>query len=133
MRAEADHARGKKMHLAADLVPAEQQHGEKTGFEEKREDAFRRQRAAEHVADEPRIGRPVRAELEFHHDARRHADGEREREHPRPEPRHLVIERIVGFEPQPFHEDQQDAEADAQRRIKIMKRDRGPELDARQS
>ena len=123
----------KKCILRPDLVPAEQQHGEKTGFEEEREDALRRQRAAEHVADEARIRRPVRAELKFHHDARRHADGEREREHLRPEPRHLVIDRIFGLEPQPFHDDEHDAQPDAQRRINIMKRNRRPELDARKS
>jgi hypothetical protein len=84
-----------KKCISADPVPAEQQHGQETGFEEEREDALRRQRAAEHVADVARVGRPVRAELELHHDARRHADGEREREDLGPEPRHLVVERLA--------------------------------------
>ena len=130
MRAEADHAGREEMHFAAYPVPAEQQHGEKTGFEEKRKDAFRRQRAAEHVADKPRIGRPVRAEFKFHDDARGHADGEREREDLGPEPRHLVIKRVFGLEPQPFHDDEQDAQPDAQRRVNVVKRNRRSELDA---
>ena len=85
----------KKCTLRLDLVPAEQQHRQETRFEEEREDALRRQRAAEHVAHVARVGRPVRAELELHHDARRHADGEGQREDPRPEPRHLVVERVA--------------------------------------
>ena len=121
------------MRFAAYLVPAEQQHREKTGLEKKRKNAFRRQRTAEHIADKARIGCPIRAELEFHHDTGRHADGKGERKHPRPKSRHLVIDGVFGFEPQPFHANQEQAKADAQRRIKIMKRDRGPELDARQS
>jgi len=133
MRAQADHARGKEMHLAAHPVPTKHQDGQKTGFEEKGEDAFRCQCAAENIADKARIGCPIRAELEFHHDTGRHADGKGERKHPRPKSRHLVIDGVFGFEPQPFHANQEQAKADAQRRIKIMKRDRGPELDARQS
>ena len=41
----------KKCILRLDLVPAKQQHREKTRFEEECENAFRRQRAAENVAD----------------------------------------------------------------------------------
>ena len=130
MRAEADHARREKMQFASDPVPAEQQHREKAGFEEEREDAFRRQRAAKHVADETRIGRPVRAELEFHDDARGHADGEREREHLGPEPRHLVINGFLRLEPEPFHDHEQNAQPDAQWRVNVVKRNRRSELDA---
>ena len=50
MRTQADHAGGKEMQPAPDLVPAEQQDGQETRFEKEGEDAFRRQRAAEHVA-----------------------------------------------------------------------------------
>src|ERR1039458_5919077 len=67
MCAQANHARGKEMQLAAHLVPAEQQHREKAGFQEKCEDAFRRQRAAKHVADITRIRRPICAEFKLHH------------------------------------------------------------------
>ena len=118
------------MQLAAHFVPAEQQHREKTRFKEKREDAFRRQRAAEHIADVSRIGRPVRAKLEFHDDARRHADGERKSEHLGPKSCHLVINRVFGFQPQPFHADEQDAQTDAQRRVNVVERNGRPELDA---
>ena len=103
MRAETDHAGREKMQFASDLVPAEKQNREKTGFEKKGENAFRRERAAKNIADEARIRRPVRAEFKFHHDARRDADGECQREHFRPKPRHLVIDRIFGLEPRAFH------------------------------
>ena len=46
----------------------------------------------------------------------RHADGEREREDFRPVTRHLVIERIFRLEPRRFHDDEYDAQPDAQRR-----------------
>ncbi len=133
MRAEANHARREEMHLAPDFVPAEKQHGEKSGFEEEREDAFRRERAAENVADKTRIRRPVRAEFKLHHDARRHADGEREREHLRPVARHLVIDRIFRLEPRRLHDDEHDAQPDAQRRVDVVKRNGRSELDAGES
>ncbi len=118
------------MHFSANLVPTEQQYREKTGFEEEGEDAFRRQGAAEHIADVARIRRPVCAKLEFHYNARGHAYGKREREHARPEPRHLMIKRIICFQPQRLDDDENDAKADAQRRINVVKRDSRGELDA---
>src|SRR5438034_116778 len=46
MSAERDHKGRQEMGLWLYLVPAEQEHGQKTGFEEESEDALRRQRAA---------------------------------------------------------------------------------------
>ena len=121
------------MNFAADFVPAKKQDGEKSGFEEECKNPLRRERTAKNVADEAGIRRPVRAEFKLHHDARRHADGERERENFRPKPRHLVVERVARFEPQTFHDDEHDAQADAQRRVNIMERNGRAELDARKS
>ena len=129
MRPQAHHASREEMDFGADPVPAEEQHREEARFEEEREDALRRQRAAEHIAHIARVGRPVRAELELQHDARRHADGERQREDPRPEPRHLVVERVAVLEPQPFHDHQHQPQPDAQRRIQVMEPARQRELN----
>ena len=60
----------------------------------------------------------------------RHADGEREREDFRPVTRHLVIERIFRLEPRRFHDDEYDAQPDAQRRVDVMKRNGRSELDS---
>jgi hypothetical protein len=81
------HAGGHEVQLRADLVPPEEQHREEARLEEEGKHALRRQRAPEHVAHIARIRRPVRAELELQHDARRHAEREGEREDLGPEPR----------------------------------------------
>ena len=120
------------MRFRSNLVPAKQQHGEKARLEKKREDTLGRERAAEDVADIARIGGPVGPELELHYDAGRHADGEGQREHLRPETRHLVVQRVFRLQPQPLHDHQQHAEPDAQRREEIMKRDCEGELQARE-
>ncbi len=118
------------MQLAPNLVPAEQQHRQETGFEEKGEDPLGRQGAAEDIPHVAGVGGPVGAELEFHHDARGDADGEGEGEDPGPEPGHLVIERVSGLQPEPLHDHQAHAQADAQRRVDVMERDGERELDA---
>jgi hypothetical protein len=92
-----------------------------------------RQCAAKNVANETRVGRPVRAEFKFHHDAGCDADGKRQREHFRPEARQLVVEIVAGAQPRAFHQHKHDGEANAQRRKKIMKRDGRAELYSRQS
>ena len=50
MRPQAHHASGQEMNLGANPVPTEQQHRQEARLEKEREDALRRQRAAEHVA-----------------------------------------------------------------------------------
>ncbi len=132
MRAEADHAGGEEVHLRPDLVPAEEQHGEETGLEEKGEDAFGGESGTKDIADETRVGGPVRPELEFHDDAGGHADGEGEREDARPEAGHLVKERVAGAQPGGLHGDEDNAESDAQRRIDVVKCDGERELQSRQ-
>ena len=123
MSAERDHKGRQEMGLWLYLVPAEQEHGQKTGFEEESEDALRRQRAAEDVADVAGVSGPIGAKLELHHNAGRHADGERQRENLHPELRHLEVKRVARLEPERFDEDDDDAQTNAQRRIDIMKCD----------
>ncbi len=52
------------------------QRPEEGGLEEERREALHRQRSAEDVADEARVGRPVHAELELLHQAGDDADGD---------------------------------------------------------
>ena len=130
MRAQRHHASGEEVHLAPHFLPAEQQHGEEAGFEKKGENALGGERAAKDVAHEAGVGGPVGAEFEFHHDARGHADGECQREDFGPKPRHLVVDGLAGFEPGAFHQYEHQPQADAQRRIDIMKSHRGAELDS---
>jgi hypothetical protein len=80
------------------------------------------------VADIARVGRPVGAEFELHHDAGGYADREGQREDPRPEPRHLMVKRIALPQPESFDQDQDDAQANAERRKDIVERDRESEL-----
>ena len=128
--AQGDHQRAEEMRAGRQHLPAEEQQREEARLEEEREDAFGGQRAAEDVADEARVGGPVRPELELHHQARGDADRERQREHARPEPRHLAPERVARLQVDPFRADQEDAEADRQGRIDVVKRDRQRELEA---
>lgn len=117
------------MHLPPHLVPAKDENREESGLEEKGEDALRRKRAAEDVAYETRIRRPVCPELEFHDDTCRHADGEGEREDLRPESSHLVIDRRARLQPERLDHYHHHADPDAERRINVMKRNGEGELE----
>ncbi len=109
------------MHLTAHFVPAKKQYGQKAGLQEKCEDTLRRQRAAKDVADIARVAGPIGAKFKFHDEAGGDAEGERERKDVRPELRHLVIDVVFGPEPCRLHDDEHDADADAQRRINVVK------------
>ena len=65
-----------------------------------------------------------------HPDAGRDADGKSQRKNFCPEPRHLVIDVLAGFEPRAFDEHEHDAEADAQRRVDVMKGNRCAKLNS---
>jgi hypothetical protein len=55
--------------LGRQPVPAEDPQPEERGLQEEREQRLDRQRRAEDVPHQPRISRPVHAELEFLHDS----------------------------------------------------------------
>src|SRR5215475_3476731 len=75
-RSERDHNGCYKMKFRRHAVPAENQYGEKSRFEEKSEDTFSRQCRAEHIAHKARVHGPVRSKLEFHDDSSRHTHRE---------------------------------------------------------
>ena len=128
MGAQGDHAGGEEVHFGAHLVPAEEQDGQEAGFQEEGEDAFRRQRAAEDVAHAAGIVSPVGAELEFHHDAGGHAQGEDDAEYLGPEFGLLVVEFVLRFQPEAFQRDQNHPQADGHRREDVVEHDRNGEL-----
>jgi len=132
MGPQRNHAGGEEMGPGFDPVPAEEENGQKARFEKKGKDPLRGESAAEDVPDVAGVDRPVGAELELHDDAGSDAEGEDEPEDARPEFRHLQVELVFGFEIARLHDDQQHAEADAQRRKDVVKGDREGELQSRQ-
>ena len=76
MRAERDHPDRGQVHARRQPAPAEEPQPEERRLQEERRQALDRQRRAEHVADEPRVRRPVHAELELLHEPGDHADGD---------------------------------------------------------
>ncbi len=107
---------------------AEEVEPEEAGLEEEGEDALGGERRAEDVADELGILRPVRAELEFHHDAGGDADGERQPEHLAEELADADIDLVLVPPSEPLDDHQQPGEADRDGREEEMEPDRHREL-----
>src|SRR5690606_40202423 len=87
--------------------------------------------SAEHVTDEPRVARPVHAELELEHDPRDDAHGEVDQEELAPElgrPEPLVVARA---EPGRLHGCDEGGETDGQRDEEEVIDRRNAELPAR--
>ncbi len=122
----------KKCICGPTAVPAEDEHGEEAGLEEEGEDALGGERRAEDVADEARVGRPVRAELELHDDAGGDADGEVEREDLGPELRRGLVEGLLRAQEPALEVDQHHTHADRQRREDVVEHDGQRELEAGQ-
>ena len=87
----------------------------------------------------PRIGptargvsAPVEAELKGEHNAGHDPEPEADREDLAPEPEHLKVERITGLVVAAVADDQEDRQADRQRREGHVERRRRRELPARQ-
>ena len=101
-------------------VPAEDQQGQEARLEEEGEDPLRRQRRSEDIADEARVGGPVGAELELHHDAGRHADGEVEGEDAGPELGRRLEQQVAGAQVLRLEIDHDHADADGERREDVV-------------
>ena len=130
MRAQAHHDDGKIMEAFRDFFASEKDDAQKARFHEKRENRFRGERAPEHVADEARIPRPVRAELEFEHDARGDAEREDQRENFRPKIRQRAPDRVFRLQGETLRDDEEDAQTYRQRREQEVKSGGQRELDA---
>ena len=70
---DGDQPDGDEMGLPGESVPAEDPDAEECGLQEERDQAFHRQWAAEHVAHQPRVRRPIHAELELLNQSRHDA------------------------------------------------------------
>jgi hypothetical protein len=132
LAAQGHHHRREEVHGRLHTAPTEQQQSEKARLEKEGEDALGRQGTAEHVAHEPRVGRPVRPELELHHDARGHPDGEDQTEDPYPELRHLLVHRVTCPQIRGLHGHQKHPEPDAQGWENVVHHDGEGELHARE-
>jgi len=116
MSSEGDHAGGEEVEFWADLVPAEEKDGEETRLEEEGEDAFGGKGAPKDIADEAGVGCPVGAEFEFEDDAGGDTESEDETEYLGPEAGHVVEAWVTRLEPEAFHDDQDEAQTDGERR-----------------
>ena len=74
--------------------------------------------------------RPVRPKLKFHDDAGGDSDREDETEYAHPEAGHLMIDRVGGPQIQALHNNQDETEPNAQRRIDVVESDGKGKLKA---
>ncbi len=94
-RAERHHPDARQVHPFGQPVPAEQPQPEEGRLQEERGQALHRQRAAEHVSDEPRVRRPVHPELELLHQSGDDPDRDIDEQQRSEEPRHPAVLRIA--------------------------------------
>jgi hypothetical protein len=119
------------VHLRAYFVPPKKQNGEESTFEKKGENSLRGERTAKNIADEARIGRPVRAEFKLQNNPCSYADGKGQCEDPGPIPGHVVEENVPRLQPNTLHNDEADPKANTQWREQIVKSRRKSELHTR--
>ena len=114
-RADRDDPDAGRVHAPGQPVPAEDPQAQERGLEEEGEQRLDGQRRAEDVAHEPRIGRPVHAELEFLHDAGDHAHGEVDQEQLPVELRQPQPPVVPGAQPRGLESGHQERQADRDR------------------
>ena len=101
-----------QMHPLGEPVPSEEPQPEERRLEEERREAFHRERTAEHIADEPGVGRPVHPELELLHKTSDDADRDVDHEEVPEEPGQASILRVVGAVPHRLENRDEDGEPD---------------------
>src|SRR5213593_1645141 len=120
-RSQGDHDRGHEMKSGRNTVPPEYQDSKEARFQKERKDSLSGQCSAEYIPHESRISRPIRAELELHHNSRRHTHRKAGRVQGCPESRGAFID---GFAPQEIHsleKHEDNPHPDGQRRKQIVK------------
>ncbi len=132
VRAERDEERDDQMLDLRQPVPAEEEQADERRFEEERHQPFDGERHAEDVADVVRVVRPVRAELEFERDARRHAHREVDPEELAPELGHVLVDLLARHHVDGFHDDEQPGHAERERNEQEMVERCDAELQTRQ-
>jgi hypothetical protein len=131
-RAQRHHQRGEPAHERRDALAAEDQQPEEARLEEEGEDALGRQRSAEDVADEARVGRPVGAELELHDDAGRDPDHKGHGEQAEPEVGGAAIDVPAGAPARGLQQGNEQRQPDGDGREQEVEHDGQRELQPRQ-
>ena len=103
------------MLALGEAVPAEEEQPDESGFKEEGHQTFDGERSAEDVADVVRVVGPVRAELELHGDAGRHAEGKVDAEELAPELRHVLVNLLPREYVGSFHDDEQEGKSQRKR------------------
>ena len=107
-RAQEYHEGRSPMGARRKALFAKQKQSQKRRLQEKRKNAFHRQRLADDAASGAGKLRPVGPELEFHGNAGDHADKEVKCENSRPESRRLVVALVFAAQRDRLqHHDQQ--------------------------
>ncbi|MNI38998.1 hypothetical protein D3C73_931640 [compost metagenome] len=99
----------------AQALPAEEEQADEGRFQEERHQTFDGQRRTEDVTHVVAVVRPVHAELELHHQAGGHADGEVDAEQGAPEQGHLPPDLLAGHDVHAFHDGHHEGQAKRER------------------
>ena len=99
-----------KVFSRAKPLLAKHERADEGAFEQEREHALHGERLADHTTGISSEGRPVRAELELHGNARHHAEGEGEAEDLRPESHRDRVSLVSRSKGAPFPEHQKPHE-----------------------
>ena len=117
------------MHAGGNAFPPPDHDAQKRGLQHEGHGGFKPQEVTENVASRRRKNAPVGPELKFHGDSGDHPHGEVEDKKFGPEPAMPVIFAVLGFEPEPFHHNQEDAEPDGEHRPQDVEHGREGELN----
>src|SRR5713101_5808525 len=129
---EGDHAGGDHRHPPAHPAFPVQEDADEARLEEEGGQCLQADHRSQDRADRPGVITPVEAELEGRHDARHGPEREADREDLAPEPEHLKVQRITGPVVGAVADDQEDRQADRQRREGHVEPRRSGELPAGQ-
>ena len=104
-----------EVHALGKPAPAEQPQPEERRLQGERREALHRQRAAEHVADEARVGRPVHPELELLHQPGHDADRDVDQQQRPEEFRQALVLRLLVAIPRRLQERDEERQARSSR------------------
>ena len=131
-RPEGHQAAGDRRHPPAHPARPVEEDADEARLEEEGGQRLQADYRPQDRADGPGIITPVEAELEREHDAGHDPEREADGEDLAPEPEHLKVQRIAGPAVGAVADDQEDRQADRQRREGHVERRRRRELEAGQ-
>ena len=128
VRSQCQQNRGHQVLDLAQTIPAEEEQADERRFKEERHEPFECERCTENVANVVRVVGPVRAELEFHRDAGRNAEGEVDAEQFAPEARHVFPDHATCHHVNGFHDHHEPTKAQCERHENEVIHDRHGKL-----